>query len=40
LNVQLDGLRDVLTEVKAMNTLQPLRHEYRQIAEFGLMAAK
>ncbi len=25
LNVQLDGLRDLLNEVKAMNSLQPLK---------------
>lgn len=40
LNVQLDGLRDVLNEMKAMNTLQPLKHEYRQIAELELLAQK
>jgi len=38
--VQLDGLRDLLNEVKAMNSLQPLKQEYRQIAELELLAQK
>ena len=40
LNLQLDGLRDLLNEVKAMNSLQPLKQEYRHIAELKLLAQK
>ncbi len=40
LNEQLDQLRELLHEVKAINALQPARKEYRLLAEMEVLASR
>ena len=40
MNEQLDQLRELLQEVKAINVLQPARKEYRKLAEMEVIASR
>jgi hypothetical protein len=40
LNEQLDQLRELLQELKAVNALQPARKEYRKLAEMEVIASR
>jgi DNA repair exonuclease SbcCD ATPase subunit len=40
LNEQLEQLRELLQEVKAINSLQPARKEYRKLAEMEVIASR
>ena len=38
LNRQLDDMQELLREIKAMNSLEPLKGEYRKMAELEMLA--
>jgi len=40
LNGQLNDLRELLEEVKAINCMQPVKKEYRKLAELELLARR